>query len=181
MTRLIRGEAGYSIVEMLVVMAIMGIVMSGITTVFVAGSKAEVDMNGRFRAQLHTRLALDKLRRDIHCAQDVTPTTGYPRSSTTFVMPSGCGSNVSWCALPVSGYSNRYALYRQLNGTCSSSSIKVADYLVSANVFTSFTHTTGCICLASAGVDLKVSMKGSTTIGAYELKDTIYLRNSTRI
>ena len=29
--------------------------------------------------------------------------------------------------------------------------------------------------------DFKVSLKGSSTVDAYELADTIYLRNSTRI
>ena len=33
----IRGEAGYSLVEMLVVMVIMSIVFAGITDIFVAG------------------------------------------------------------------------------------------------------------------------------------------------
>ena len=69
----IRGEAGYSLVEMLVVMVIMSIVFAGITDIFVAGSKASAEQDRRFQAQLSTRLALDKIRRDIHCASDVTP------------------------------------------------------------------------------------------------------------
>ena len=39
---------------------------------------------------------------------------------------------------------------------------------------------TGCLCLASLQVDFPVSVKG-TSVGAYELKDTIFLRNSSRI
>ena len=119
----VRGEDGYSLVEMLTVMVIMSIVFAGITTVFVSGSRAQTEQDRRFQAQLSTRLALDKIRRDIHCASDVTPTSGYPRSSITFVLPSGCGGNVSWCTVAVTGFTNRYGLYRQSGSSCSASEI----------------------------------------------------------
>jgi prepilin-type N-terminal cleavage/methylation domain-containing protein len=174
----LRGEAGYSLVEMLTVMVIMSIVFGGITSVFVSGSKAQIDQDNRFQAQLGGRLALDKIRRDIHCASDVTP---YTTNSITLKLPSGCGGDVSWCTVAVSGYSNRYALYRQTGTSCGSASgVKIADYLTSANAFPAFTHTSGCQCLASLQVDFLISNKGST-LDAYELTDTIFLRNSTRI
>ena len=174
----LRGEAGYSLVELLTVMVIMGVVMAGITGVFVSGSKAQAEQDRRFQAQLGTRLALDKIRRDIHCANDVTP---FAANAVTLKLSSGCGGNVSWCTSAVTGYTNRYRLYRQVGTSCSAAGgIKVADYLTSANAFPTFLHATGCSCLASLQVDFKVSLKGST-IDAYELTDTIYLRNSTRI
>jgi hypothetical protein len=163
---------------MLTVMVIMGVVFSGITTVFVSGSKAQAEQDRRFQAQLNTRLALNKIRRDIHCASDVTP---YATSAVTLKLPSGCGGDVSWCTAAVTGYTNRYRLYRQLGTSCSAASgLRIADYLTSANAFPAFAHTVGCQCLASLSVDFVVSLKGST-IGAYELADTIYLRNSTRV
>jgi hypothetical protein len=58
--------------------------------------------------------------------------------------------------------------------------VMVADYLTSGNVFPAFAHVTGCLCLASLQVDFNVSVTG-TSIGAYDLTDTIFLRNSTRI
>ena len=174
----LRGEAGYSIVEMLTVMVIMSVVFAGITQVFVAGSKAQADQDRRFQAELATRLALDKIRRDIHCASDVTP---YATNSVTLKISSCSGGDISWCTAAVSGYSNRYALYRQLGTTCSAANgIKIADYLTTGAAFPAFAHTSGCGCLASLQVDFSVSLKGST-VDAYELTDTIYLRNSTRI
>jgi len=165
-------------VELLTVMVIMGVVMAGITGVFVSGSKAQAEQDRRFQAQLGTRLALDKIRRDIHCANDVTP---FAANAVTLKLSSGCGGDVSWCTSAVTGYTNRYRLYRQVGTSCSAAGgIKVADYLTSANAFPTFLHATGCSCLASLQVDFKVSLKGST-IDAYELTDTIYLRNSTRI
>ena len=173
----LRGEAGYSLIEMLTVMLIMSVVFAGITTVFVAGSKAQNEQDRRFRAQLNTRLAMDKIRRDIHCATDVTP---FATNAVTLKLPSGCGGDVSWCTVQVSGSTNRYALYRQTGTTCSASGIKYGDYLTSPNVFPAFAHASGCGCLASLQLDFPVSLKGST-IDQYELTDTIYLRNSTRI
>jgi prepilin-type N-terminal cleavage/methylation domain-containing protein len=174
----VRGEAGYTLVEMITVMMIMTVVFAGITTVFVAGSKAQAEQDRRFQAQVATRLALDKIRRDIHCANDVTP---YAKTAVTLKISSGCGGDVSWCTAAVSGYTHRYRLYRQTGTTCGSATgVKVADFLTSSDVFPSFDHVTGCLCLASLQVDFPVSLKG-TSVGAYELQDTIFLRNSTRI
>jgi prepilin-type N-terminal cleavage/methylation domain-containing protein len=174
----VREEAGYTLVEMLTVMMIMTVVFAGITTVFVAGSKAQAEQDRRFQAQVTTRVALDKIRRDIHCANDVTP---YSKTAVTLKISSGCGGDVSWCTAAVSGYTSRYRLYRQTGTTCGSATgVRVADFLTSGEVFPSFDHVTGCLCLASLQVDFPVSVKG-TSVGAYELKDTIFLRNSTRI
>jgi hypothetical protein len=56
----------------------------------------------------------------------------------------------------------------------------VADYLTSGAAFPAFAHTVGCQCLASLQVDFAVSNRGSTK-DAYELADTVFLRNSTRL
>jgi len=173
----LRGEGGYSLVEMLTVLVIMTIVFTGITQVFVSGSKAQIDQSNRFQAQLNTRIALDKIRKDLHCASDVTP---YATTSLTLKLPSGCGGDVSWCTVAVSGVSNRYQLFRQSGTTCSSSGTRFADYLTTGAVFPQFLHAVGCSCLASLAVDFRVSVKGSNA-GAYELTDTIFLRNSTRL
>ena len=179
--RRLRGEAGYSLVEMLTVMVIMSIVFTGITDIFVSGSKAQADQDNRFQAQLATRLALDKIRRDIHCASDV-PT--YSNSSVTLTITGCSGGNVSWCTAAVSGYTSRYRLYRQLGSTCSSGSgTMLADYLTTGVVFPTnpaTAHTTGCGCLLALDVDFPVSLRRST-VDSYELQDTIYLRNSTRV
>lgn len=174
--RLLRDQRGYNLVEMLTVMIIMGVVMAGLTQVFTSAAKADNDMSRRFQAQLDTRLALDKLRRDVHCATDVTP---YATNAVTIRLPSGCGGDVSYCTAAMSGVTGRWSLYRQSGTTCSSAAgIKVAGYLTTANVFTGFaTHTVDT--LSSLSVDLPIRVSSGTT-GSYELNDTIYLRNSTR-
>ena len=176
------GEAGYSLVEMLTVLVIMSVVFMGITDIFVSGSKAQVDQDNRFQAQLNTRLALDKIRRDAHCAYDVQ---NYATTFVTLKITACSGGDISWCTAAVSGYSNRYRLYRQSGTTCGSGTgTMLADYLRTGAVFPTnpaTAHTSGCGCLEALAVDFPVSLKGSTTVQAYELTDSIYLRNSTRV
>jgi prepilin-type N-terminal cleavage/methylation domain-containing protein len=184
--RRLGGERGYSLIEMLTVMVIMGVVMSSLTTVFITASNSETDMNSRFQAQLTARLALDKLRREVHCASVATP-TGVS-SSVTLTMPSYCktgSGSITWCTRSVA--TNRYELYRVVGATCTGG-VKWGDYLVpSANVAT----CSGALCifnftaqstasLATLHVDLPVNVRPAKTVERYELVDDIVLRNSTR-
>jgi prepilin-type N-terminal cleavage/methylation domain-containing protein len=184
--RRLRSERGYSLVEMLVVMAIMGVVMTSLTTVFVQASNSETDMNNRFQAQLTAKLALDKMRREVHCASVATP-TGVS-SSVTITLPSYCktgSGSITWCTR--SNGTNRYALYRVVGSTCSGG-VKWADYLVPS---ASAPTCSGALCifnytaqsttsLAKLGVDFPVNVKPSKSVELYELKDDLVLRNSSR-
>jgi prepilin-type N-terminal cleavage/methylation domain-containing protein len=179
-------ERGYSLVEMLIVMAILGVVMGSLTTVFVQASNAEQDMNNRFQAQLTARLALDKMRREVHCASVATPTGSS--SSVTLTLPSYCktgSGSITWCTRSVA--TNRYALYRVVGSTCTGG-VKWADYLVPTS---SATVCSGALCifnytaqsvtsLATLRVDFPVNVRTSKSVELYELIDDIVLRNSTR-
>jgi prepilin-type N-terminal cleavage/methylation domain-containing protein len=185
MSRL-RSERGYTLVEMLTVLVIMGVVMGGLTTVFVSATNSETDMNNRFQAQLTARLALDKMRREVHCASVATP-TGVS-SSVTITLPSYCktgSGSVTWCTRSVA--TNRYALYR-VPGTSCTGGVLWADYLTPSS---SAAVCSGALCifnytaqstssLAKLSVDFPVNVKPSKTVELYELKDGIVLRNSTR-
>jgi Tfp pilus assembly protein PilW len=174
--RCVQNERGYSVFELLVVMGIMGIVMTGLTTIFVSGSKAELDMNRRFQAQTADRLALDSLRKEIHCASGATSTG----ATLTLTMPSGCktasNTTVTWCTSQV-GTSTRYRLYRYQGAGSCTGGVKWADYLTQASLFT-FTQQSSS-SLAKVHIYLPVSVNGTNT-GRYALQDDIYLRNTTR-
>ena len=184
--RRLHGERGFSLIEMLTVMVIMGIVMGSLTTVFVSASNSESDMNNRFQAQLTSRLALDKLRREVHCASVITP-TGVA-SSVTLTLPSYCktgSGSITWCTRSLG--TNRYGLYRIVGATCTGG-VKWADYLVSSSTAS---VCSGALCifsytaqstasLAKLHVDLPVNVKPSMSVEQYELVDDIALRNSTR-
>ena len=185
-----RGDRGYTLIEMLTVMIIMGIVIGSLTTVFVSASNSESDMNRRFQAQLTARLALDKMRREVHCASVVssaTPSTSSA-SSITITLPAYCktgSGSITWCTRSVS--TNRYALYRIIGSSCSGGT-KWADYLVASS---SAPACSGALCifgytaqstasLAKLHVDFPVNVRPAKTVDLYELTDDVVLRNSTR-
>jgi prepilin-type N-terminal cleavage/methylation domain-containing protein len=185
MTRF-RSERGYTLVEMLTVLVIMGVVMGGLTTVFVSATNSETDMNNRFQAQLTARLALDKMRREVHCASVATPTGSS--SSVTITLPSYCktgSGSITWCTRSVA--TNRYALYRVVGTTCSGG-VMWADYLAPS---ATATVCSGALCifnytaqsttsLAKLSVDFPVNVKPARTVDLYELQDVLVLRNSSR-
>jgi prepilin-type N-terminal cleavage/methylation domain-containing protein len=188
--RILRAERGYSLVEMLIVLSIMTTVMAGLTTLFVQGSNAELDMNNRFQAQLNARLALDKVRREIHCGSVATP--AGQSSLIVVTLPSYCktgSGSITWCTKNLG--TNRYGLYRIVGapGSCTGG-VKWADYLTqtgtaptcgSPTALCVFTYTAqSTTSLAKLHVDFPVDVKPTKTVELYELQDDIVLRNSTR-
>jgi prepilin-type N-terminal cleavage/methylation domain-containing protein len=179
-------EEGYTLVELLVVMLILGTVLAGLTTVFVGGSNAEIRLNRRFQAQQQARLALDRIRTDIHCAsaaqqQTIGTYTGSLKLAETSCYAYAATPTVSWC--PVSVTATRYQLYRSTATTniCTSSDatrVLIADYLTTSSVFT--TAAIPQNSLQTVGIDLKVSANTKTsTLDVYKLTDSIVVGNYT--
>jgi prepilin-type N-terminal cleavage/methylation domain-containing protein len=169
-------ESGYSLVELLTVMAIMSFITGGITTLFVRGSNAEIDMNRRFVAQQEARVALDKLRRDGHCSSRAVK----PTSTTLVVLNDPCqsGGVVSWCTI-ASG--SVYKLYRSTVSTCTTvNGIVYAENLVNPTgaVFTYVQQSTSK--LANLHVDLQSNLKPAMAMETYHLAGDVVFRNSTR-
>lgn len=173
--RRLAGAGGYSLVEMVTVMAIMGIVMSGLTTLFVQGSNAEIDMNFRFQAQQQARLALDRMRRDVHCAS-----TAINTSATVVKLNDPCiaGGLLLWCTQTVNGV---IGLYRATGAsiTCATNGRLFIDDLVSANVFTWQGSSTNNLAQVYAKISVNTA-PATRTVDIYTLCDGIVLRNSTR-
>ena len=193
----LRSERGYTLIEMLTVLIVMGVITSALTTLFVQASHAEQDTNNRFQAQLTARLALDTFRREVHCASVATP-TGSSSSVTitlpTWTNPDGTSSHcrtgsgsITWCTRSLAA--NRYALYRVVGTTCTGG-VKWADYLVptsgaatcgSPTALCVFSYTAQSLTsLAKLHIDLPVNVKPSRAGDLYELADDVVLRNSTR-
>jgi prepilin-type N-terminal cleavage/methylation domain-containing protein len=180
MWRRVASERGYSLIEMLTVMAILGVVMAGLTTLFVQGSNAEADMNNRFQSQSTARLALDKFRREVHCASGSSSNAGAAISSITLTLPAQCptgSGSVVWCTSQV-GTSTRWQLFRVVGGGACTTGVKWADYLTQGTVFTFTQQSTAS--LAAVHIDFPVNVKPAKTFDTYELADDIYFRNSTR-
>lgn len=179
-------EKGYSLVELLVTMVILGVVVAGLTTVFVSGSSAEARLNNRFQAQLQVRAALDKFRYDAHCATAAQAKTigTYPGIKLNVSNCFSTTPTISWCLVQVTAALPRYQLYRSTatSNICTASDttrLLVADYLTSSSVFT--TSTVPQYSLQTVGVSMTVSTNGkSKTVDTYKLTDSIVARASTR-
>jgi prepilin-type N-terminal cleavage/methylation domain-containing protein len=88
--RVAEAQDGFTLTELLVVLVIIGIVLAGITQLFTSGLNAEADQTKRVNAQQDARVALDQLRRELHCASDLSYNSV---SSVTVTLPSYCSSS----------------------------------------------------------------------------------------
>src|SRR4051812_23495772 len=108
-----RDQTGYTLIELIVVLAILLVVIGAVVSVYVSTGNAQADQTARADDQQAARQALERMRRDIHCASGAivqpsvdgsgTPTGGYTLLLT--VNPGQCvgvttsGSDgVEWCS-----------------------------------------------------------------------------------
>src|SRR5262249_52210890 len=67
----LRDERGVTLIEMLVTVAILGLVLAPLATAFTSAFSAELSQGNRFQAEQAARQALNRLRKDMHCAHAV--------------------------------------------------------------------------------------------------------------
>jgi prepilin-type N-terminal cleavage/methylation domain-containing protein len=171
------GEAGFSLTEMVTVMVILGVVLVGITTMFHAGIRAETRANQEFQAQQNARLALDRMRQELHCASAISAPNGTAVSTVTVTLPAGCrGADTSVTYATATVATGRWELTRAGNATGSST---VADHLTSSTLFTYYTPASGT--LGRLAVDLPVNLNPTDTSTQWRLQDDIVLRNTSRL
>ena len=174
LVRVARGEAGYSMTELLVVMIILSAVLAGLTTAFVGGSKAEADANRRVQAQIQAAAAFDRLRRDVHCASSASI------SGATMTL-SGCSSGtVDWSAAASSTCTaTGYTLYA-LSRTVNSFTKQYADCLTSStSIFTYIAPVAGT-SLAKVHAVITANANPAKPLQSFALEDDIVMRNSVR-
>jgi prepilin-type N-terminal cleavage/methylation domain-containing protein len=185
-------EDGFTLIEMLVVMIVLLAVLAPLTQSFVSADVAQIDQTRRFDAQENARQALDRMRKDIHCAHGVTDPYTNDSGGQTIVMTetnvtgtAECpglvetnASAVQWCTLPVAGATDRYRLYRENDPdtTCDgNSSTFMVDYLTQTDIWASPTCVTGQY--PTVEVTMPVDVDPSKKPGAYTLGDQVALRN----
>jgi prepilin-type N-terminal cleavage/methylation domain-containing protein len=180
-----RTEGGFTLVELLVTMLILGLVLASLTALFSAGLRAETDVAFRSRAQFEARNALSYLRQEVHCASGITPSNGVATNSITLTLPTGCfrpatetpGTPSTWCTVMVTTY--HYQLYRKSGSTCDATGKLFADYLTSANVFTPYNQSSTSLAILNVNFTVDTNSQAQSP-NAYNLVDDIVMRNSTR-
>lgn len=136
----LRGDHGFTLVELIVVMVILNVVLLGLTTAMVSGMSSEVAVSQRQEAQQNARVALDRMRVDVHCANFLNAPQQNDLGGFTLTIPSTGGicptvaqvaAGVQWCTKPVAGSTTRYQLYRDTveNDCGGSTATLVLDYI----------------------------------------------------
>jgi len=176
----LRSERGYTLIELVVVLAIFMTIVTALVSLFTSGAKAELDMNRRFEAQQNARLALDRMRRELHCSSGITATAGVAVSSISVALPSQCPSSGGVAITVVYDTSlvstNRYRIRRTVSGTTT----VIADYIMTANGNV-FTYTpASATSRALLHVNFQVNINPNEGWKTWRLVDDIVLRNTLR-
>jgi prepilin-type N-terminal cleavage/methylation domain-containing protein len=130
--RAVRSEGGFTLIELLVSMAILLLVLTVITDAFISGTQAETSASNRVQVQVDARLAMSKMRDDLHCAvaaPAIAANTDALGNITGFSLAltekpnlcRGVGATTSapyvkWCTVKSSSGTS-YALYRTVEQT----------------------------------------------------------------
>jgi prepilin-type N-terminal cleavage/methylation domain-containing protein len=190
--RRIREEQGVTLIEMLTTILILGIILGGMTTLFMSASTSEINQTNRHEAQQSARLAREALRREIHCASLVSASAG-PGSSVTITLGSWCPTFVSgqplvtWCTQEIVP-SKRYALWRYPGPSPASCGVtgttgrtQRTDHLTTGQVFSSYVPPDSVNrTLGKLGVILPVDLTPQDAMQRFTLTDKIAIRNGGR-
>ena len=159
---------GYTLVELLIVMAILGIILGGIGGALVSGQRAQNDTNARVAAQGAARTALDRFEFEARCASYGTILNSG--AGVALTMPSQCPhatGNIAWCVS--GGVLTRYSG----SSTCSGASIA---YIDSVTTPTPFSLIWGTSNLPRLQIALAVNTTGRSS-DTFRLNDAIAMRN----
>jgi prepilin-type N-terminal cleavage/methylation domain-containing protein len=175
---LVHDERGFTLVELLASMAIMGVVLGGITATLASATGLEADLGTRFQSEQAARQALTKFRTEVHCASAVTPTSGAT-SSVTLTLPAGCttgSGSITWCAV---ANGSQFDLWRVPGSTCTTGAAGAARWGQKLTTSTPFTPDS-TVHAPAVLPSVAVTFSFNTGKHTYVLADTIYLRNGTR-
>ena len=134
---------------------------------------AELDTNKRFQAQTQARTAIDRLRREIHCASAIS--VGGGGSSVVVTLPAHCPTSggsiatITYDTVLVSA--SRYRLRR--------ASVILADYLATNSTLFSYTAPSAST-LGQLHVDMSVNVNPNEGWKRWHLVTDIVLRNTVR-
>jgi hypothetical protein len=159
-------------------LAILGLILGALTTMFTSSSTAQRNHTRRLEAQQDARGAVVRMRRELHCASGLTATSGVAVASFTATLPAVClggaAADVSVTYQTSAAGTGRWRLQR-VQGA---STIMVADYLTSSTPFTYTAPTASS--LGNLQLDLPVDVDPGSNAEAWRLLDDIVLRNTIR-
>jgi Tfp pilus assembly protein PilV len=112
----VSSDAGVTLIELLVTCVILVVVIGGLATLFVSAIHSQTDQSDRVESQQNARVALDQLRREIHCGSSVASNKvnvldpSWPAKAITINLASYCLTNsagaasITWCTSATAPY-----------------------------------------------------------------------------
>ncbi len=171
----LHAESGFSLIELIVTMVVMGFVLGGLANIFISGSRASSDGQARLTSQQNVNVALGRLEYDARCASaaSLLSKTGSNGGGVYLTIPAWCThstGDVTWC---VTGGN----LVRIAGATtCTGTGVTLASNVTSATPFSCYTAAvTGA--LPQLAVALSVNSGG--TSDATSATDYITMHNNT--
>jgi prepilin-type N-terminal cleavage/methylation domain-containing protein len=149
----LHSQSGFSLVELVVTMAVMGIIIGSLASLFVSGERANSDATARMTSQQNVRAAFDRLEYDARCAS--TAALQSSGAGVYLSIPSRCdhaSGTVTWCV-------SSGSLIRNTGTTCSATTHRLTyiGSVTSSTPFSCYSPVSG------ATPQLKVALTVNTT------------------
>jgi prepilin-type N-terminal cleavage/methylation domain-containing protein len=177
LVRRTRSEHGFTLVELLTVMALLSLVMLGLTTIFISGVRTQASLAESFQSETSLHVGLDKMRKDVHLACSQTALT--TSSVTLSLSPCDGSVLVTWCTR---GSGSSYSLYR-VSGSACTGGVSYADSITNSGgaIFSYYAqNTSGSNSLPRLHVDMTVNANPATTATGYHVVDDLVFRDGVR-
>lgn len=171
----LQSESGFSLVELIISLAIMGAVLGGLANVFISGSRASSDGQARITSQQNVNNALGRLEYDARCASTASllSKSGSNGGGVHLNIPAYCThstGDVSWCV--TSGSLIRYAAT-----TCTGTGVTLASSVTSATPFSCYTPT-GAVY---PQLEVALTVDSGGTSDATSVTDYITMHNDSTL
>ena len=168
MRRLVREEAGFTLIELVVVTFVTVVLLAGLANMFTSGLRTSSTLSSTLASQANSHIALDRLEFETRCSSQATLLSSG--AGVALTIPDWCShasGTVSWCV--ASGTLTRYT-----SSNCSGSGQAFATKITSATPFS---------CIATVGdyPQLQIALTvnfGTTTGTAVSTTDRIAMRNA---
>lgn len=159
-------QAGFSLLELLIYIAILSALSVGLISVFVSINRGRGNIQARTTVNSAIRFAMEKVSQDVRLATAVaTPSTTASASSSLQLTVSG--ATVRYCV--TSG-----VLRRQVGGTCTSSSEAMTPSTVTVQtpVFTKYANTNTVLSKTVTSIEINLQAVYNSNSPDFQFSET---------
>jgi len=160
LVRPFRSRRGFSLAELLVVCAVLGVLMAGLLVIHTGGTSAYVIGSSRVAAQQNGRVALEMMVRELRSAQSISAVTGL--TDITFVDENGVTIRYQYS----SGILNRIVAGTSTPLIGGVTSINFTCYSVFNNPIGTVTTTTAAASVLAVRIQLTTGPEVSVALHA---------------